>query len=91
MFKGRVTDMKRNSRVIFPEEGKDLSRETFLEMVRFELLREFRTYIKDKCNKEGEHTSNLNAAEKRGLKSLKKGSRILIELYFQQLRTAGLL
>ena len=68
----RETDIKGNSRVIFPGEGKDLSRESVLEMVRVELLGEFRTYVENKCSKKGEQASNLNAAEKRGLKSLKK-------------------
>ena len=72
LSKKRVTDMKGNTRVIFPPEGKDLEEESKLDMVRREIMGEYRKYVKEKCKKGGKQTSNLTKEEQEGLQSLKK-------------------
>ena len=70
--KKKVTDTKGNSRVNFPKEGGDVDDEAKLEMVRLELKNVFNQYCVEKCLKGGAQKSNLNEAERRGLKSLRK-------------------
>ena len=70
--KKRVTDTKGNSRVTFPKEGGGFDDEAILEMVRLELKEVFSQYCVDKCLKGGAQKSNLDEAERRGLKSLRK-------------------
>ena len=53
LYKKRVTDMKGNSRVIFPPQGKDIQRESTLEMVRLELMNEYKKYVAENCRKGG--------------------------------------
>ena len=70
--KKRVTNTKGNSRVNFPREGASYEDESILEMVRMELMGVYKSYYKKNCNEWGTQKSNLNEAERRGLKSLRK-------------------
>ena len=70
--KKKVTDTKGNSRVNFPKEGGDVEDEAMMEMMRMELKGVFSQYCMEECMKGGAQKSNLNEAERRGLKSLKK-------------------
>ena len=73
--KKRVTNVKGNSRVNFPREGGKYDDEAMLEMVRMELRGVFKSYFEENCLKGGVQKSNLNDAERRGLKSLQKRVR----------------
>ena len=69
--KRRTTDLKNNSRVIFPKT-RDFQFEAKLELLRIEAIEVFRQYMRDKCDERGTQKSNLSKSEARGLKSLKK-------------------
>ena len=69
--KRRVTDVKGNSRVILPKKVKNFEIEAKLEMLRIELMGEFRQFVSEKCGKNGRQPSNLTKAQLNGLKTLK--------------------
>ena len=69
--KRRVTDVKGNSRVISPKKMKNFEIEAKLEMLRIELMGEFRQFVSEKCGKNGRQPSNLTKAQLNGLKTLK--------------------
>ena len=68
--KRRATDLKSNSRVIFPSKTS-FEVESKLELVRTELLAAFKSYSQQNCKKKGQQTSNLTSNQLKGLKSLK--------------------
>ena len=70
--KRRVTDIKGNSRVIFPRKARSFDEESSLQTLRLELSTLFRSYVAEKCQKGGAQKTNLSRAQERGLKSLKK-------------------
>ena len=72
--KRRTTDLKNNSRVIFPK-SRDFQFEAKLELLRIEAMEVFKQYMRDKCDKYGGQKTNLNKSEARGLKSLKKRTK----------------
>ena len=67
--KKRVTDFKGNARVILPKKSKNFDREATLEMLRVELMSEFKKYVETSGMR---MESNLSIEERRGLKSLRK-------------------
>ena len=67
----RVTDYKHNSRVIFPP-ALPLVQESKLEMLRGELLHQYREWMKEFCDDKGNQESNLSAQQKVGLSSIRK-------------------
>ena len=67
----RVTDYKGNSRVIFPK-ALPLADEQKLEVLRLELLHQYRSWVRDNCNHQGDQKMNLTGEEQRGLKSLRR-------------------
>ena len=68
----RTTDLKGNSRVIFPRKASSFEVESKLEALRVEARAEFRKFMAQKCNKGGKQKSNLTRGQERGLKSLRK-------------------
>ena len=70
--KRRVTDVKGNSRVIFPRKAQSFDEESTLQTLRLELSSVFRGYVAEKCQKGGAQRSNLSRAQERGLMSVKK-------------------
>ena len=71
----RVTDLKGNNQVILPGKLKKFEEEANLEMMRTELLAEYRDYVRGNCDERGKQQSNLTREEERGLKSLKKRAK----------------
>ena len=69
--KRRVTDLAECSRVVLPKP-LTVIREAQIEFRREVHDRIYQEYRKEYCNEEGEQESNLDAGEKRGLKSLMK-------------------
>ena len=69
--KKRVTDVKGNSRVIFPKSNKDFEEESRLEVMRMELLQTFRNHVRNHCKDAGIQESNLTDGQKRGLEKVK--------------------
>ena len=67
--KRRTTDLKQNSRVIFPKKTT-LEVESKLCMLREGSMGVIKNFINEKCGKGGKQKSNLTSAEARGLKSL---------------------
>ena len=49
----RATDVKGNSRVIFPSKARSLEVESALQTLRLELSTIFRGYVEENCDKEG--------------------------------------
>ena len=70
--KRRATDIKGNSRVIFPRKARTLGEESALETLRMELFTTFKQYVQDKCDDKGNQKSNLTKGEEEGLKSIRK-------------------
>ena len=70
--KRRTTDIKGNSRVIFPRKARTLGEESAMEALRMELFTTFRKYVQEECDAKGEQKSNLTKGEELGLKSIKK-------------------
>ena len=68
----RATDVKGNSRVIFPSKARSLEEESALQTLRLELSTVFRGYAEEHCDKEGKQELNLTKSQRDGLKSLKK-------------------
>ena len=68
----RATDVKGNSRVIFPRKARTLGEESALETLRMELFTLFSQYVGENCDSKGEQKSNLTRGEEEGLKSLRK-------------------
>ena len=68
----RVTDIKGNNQVILPGRLKKFEEEANLEMMRTELLAEYRDYVRGNCDEKGKQQSNLTREEERGLRNLKK-------------------
>ena len=62
----RATDVKGNSRVIFPRKARTLGEESALETLRMELFTTFRRYVEDKCDSKGNQKSNLTRGEEEG-------------------------
>ena len=72
-YRRRVTDMKGNTRVIFPKPSKNLDEESRLEVMRMELMEVYRNYVKDHCKDDkGVQESNLSGTQKRGLQKVKR-------------------
>ena len=71
MARKRVTDFKKNSRVILPR-AQTAEQESKLEVLRMELLQEHKKWMTENCNCRGEQTMNLSIEEARGLKSIKE-------------------
>ena len=69
--KKRVTDYKANSRVILPR-ALPAEGESKLEVMRIELLTEYRQWVKENCDCKGRQKANLSKRESDGLKSLQK-------------------
>ena len=69
MARKRVTDFKKNSRVILPR-AQTAEQESKLEVLRMELLQEHKKWMTENCNCRGEQTMNLSIEEARGLKSI---------------------
>ena len=72
LAKRRATDVKRNSRVIFPKKARSVEEESAMQTLRMELLTLFRQYTSEKCGKNGNQKGNLTKLQAEGLKSLKK-------------------
>ena len=70
--KRRVTDVKRNSRVVFPKKARSLEEEAAMQTLRMELLTLFRVYSDEKCGKHGTQKSNLTKQQKMGMKRIVK-------------------
>ena len=70
LSKRRATDLKGNSRVIFPKRSKDFETEAKIEAFRIQALAEFRSFVAEKCRKGGRQTMNLSKNQEMGLKSL---------------------
>ena len=70
--KRRATDVKGNSRVIFPRKARTLGEESAMETLRMKLFTTFRQYVQETCDAKGEQKSNLTKGEEQGLKSIKK-------------------
>ena len=70
MQRKRVTDYKRNSRVILPR-AQTIDQESKLEVLRVELLEEHKKWVAQNCNHEGNQLMNISEEELKGLKSLK--------------------
>ena len=68
----RATDLKGNSRVIFPRKVSNFEIEAKLETFRTEARSEFLKYMKKFCGKNGKQLSNLTKSQERGLKSLRE-------------------
>ena len=72
LSKRRVTDLKANSRVIFPKKQCNFEAEAKFETLRVEAMAIFREHFKKYCNKGGKQPSNLTREQEKGLQSLKK-------------------
>ena len=68
----RATDLKGNSRVIFPRKVTNFDIEAKLETLRTEARGEFNKYVANFCGKNGKQPSNLTRGQERGLKSLRE-------------------
>ena len=62
----RVTDYKKNSRVVFPR-AQSAEQESKLEVMRMELLHHHREWVRSNCNCKGEQQPNLSSEEQSGL------------------------
>ena len=58
----RVTDVKGNSSVRFPNRTGNFEMESRLEVLRVEAMEVYRRYVKEKCQANGKQKSNLTRA-----------------------------
>ena len=66
----RVTDYKKNSRVILPR-AQTPEQESKLEVVRVELMEQHNKWVGENCNCKAEQPMNLSEPEKDGLKTIR--------------------
>ena len=66
----RVTDYKKNSRVILPR-AQTPEQESKLEVVRVELMEQHNKRVRENCNCRAEQPMNLSDPEKDGLKTIR--------------------